>query len=45
MSSHSMFQMVNERGWRAGLSNLARKENRDWWGTRTWLVQSLIGWC
>ena len=42
MASHSMFQMVNERGWRAGLSNLTRKENRDWWGTRTWLLQSLI---
>jgi len=42
MASNSIFQVVNERGWRAGLSNLVRKENRDWWGTRTWLLQSLI---
>ncbi len=42
MASNTMFQMVNERGWRAGLFNLVRKETLDWWGTRTWLVQSLL---
>ncbi len=42
MPSNSVFQVVNERGWRAGLANLMRKELRDWWGTRTWLVQSII---
>ena len=41
MASNSMFQVMNDRGWRAGLSNLTRKENRDWWGTRTWLLQGL----
>ena len=42
MASNSMFQLANERGWRAGFANLLRKENRDWWGTRTWLVQAII---
>ncbi len=42
MASNSYFPTVNERGWRAGLWNLVRKENRDWWSTRTWLIQSLI---
>lgn len=42
MASTSGLQMVNERGWSAGLSNLIRKENRDWWGTRTWLIQGLV---
>src|SRR5512137_88236 len=42
MASNSVFQPVVERGWRAGLNNLFRKENRDWWGTRSWLVQAII---
>ncbi len=42
MATNNIFQMVNERGWRAGLWNLTCKESRDWWGTRTWLLQSLI---
>ncbi len=42
MAGNSAFRTVNERGWRAGLWNLARKENRDWWSTRTWLIQSLV---
>lgn len=42
MTSDSAFQMLDERGWRAGLWNLTRKENRDWWGTRTWLLQGLV---
>ena len=42
MASNSVFQMVHERGWRAGFSNLLRKESRDWWGTRRWLRQAII---
>jgi ABC-2 type transport system permease protein len=42
MSSNSVFQPINEHGWRVGFANLFRKENRDWWGTRSWLVQALI---
>ncbi len=42
MASNSVFQFVDEHGWRAGLNNLFRKENRDWWGTRSWLVQAII---
>jgi len=36
------FQRVSERGWRNGLANLLRKENRTWWGSRRWLTQSLL---
>jgi ABC-2 type transport system permease protein len=42
MSSNSILQPVTTRGWRAGFSNLFRKESRDWWGTRSWLVQAII---
>jgi ABC-2 type transport system permease protein len=42
MASNSVFQLVDEHGWRAGLNNLFRKENRDWWGTRAWLVQAIV---
>ncbi len=42
MASNSAFEMVDEAGWRAGFANLLRKENRDWWGTRFWLVQSVV---
>jgi ABC-2 type transport system permease protein len=35
-------QAVNERGWRRGLANLLRNENRMWWGTRKWLVHLLL---
>lgn len=42
MSSNSLLQPVSAHGWRAGLNNLFRKENRDWWGTRAWLVQAII---
>ncbi len=42
MASNSVLQPVTTRGWRAGYSNLFRKENRDWWGTRSWLVQIII---
>src|SRR5512135_286869 len=42
MAANSVFQPVNERGWRAGFANLLRKENREWWGTRRWLVRIAI---
>jgi ABC-2 type transport system permease protein len=42
MASNSVLQPVTARGWRAGFNNLFRKENRDWWGTRAWLVQVII---
>jgi len=33
---------VGLSGWRTGLANLMRKENRAWWGSRRWLVQSVL---
>jgi ABC-2 type transport system permease protein len=42
MASNHVLQPVTTRGWRAGFNNLFRKENRDWWGTRSWLVQAII---
>lgn len=42
MTSNSVLHPVTARGWRAGFNNLFRKENRDWWGTRSWLVQAII---
>ncbi len=42
MASNSVLQPATARGWRAGFNNLFRKENRDWWGTRSWLVQAII---
>ncbi len=42
MASNEVFIRVNEYGWRTGFANLLRKELRDWWGTRRWLVQSII---
>src|SRR5512143_4270831 len=42
MASNNVFQPVVEHGWRVGFNNLFRKENRDWWGTRSWLTQAII---
>ncbi|HTP10958.1 MAG TPA: ABC transporter permease subunit [Anaerolineae bacterium] len=42
MASNSMLQPVTARGWRAGFNNLFRKENRDWWGTRSWLKRAIV---
>jgi ABC-2 type transport system permease protein len=33
---------VRARAWLGGLGNLLRKELGQWWGTRTWWVQTLI---
>jgi ABC-2 type transport system permease protein len=42
MASNSVLHPVTARGWRAGFGNIFRKENHDWWGTRSWLVQAII---
>jgi ABC-2 type transport system permease protein len=42
MAANNVFQPVDEHGWRTGFANLFRKESRDWWGTRTWLVRTLM---
>jgi hypothetical protein len=42
MASNSVLRPVTARGWRTGFTNLFRKENRDWWGTKSWLVQAII---
>jgi ABC-2 type transport system permease protein len=33
---------VRERAWLGGFGNILRKELGQWWGTRTWWVQTLI---
>ncbi|HUP16408.1 MAG TPA: ABC transporter permease subunit [Acidimicrobiia bacterium] len=33
---------VHSEGWRGGLGNLIRKEFGQWWGTRSWWIQTLI---
>lgn len=33
---------VRERAWLGGFGNMLRKELSQWWGTRTWRVQTLI---
>lgn len=38
----SQFQMVNERGWRRGMSNLLDGELSSWFKTRRWLKQILL---
>lgn len=42
MVASTELQRVGLSGWRSGLGNLLRKENRAWWGSRRWLVQSLL---
>jgi len=42
MSSAKTLQPMFEHGWRSGFSNLLRKENSLWWGTRKWWLQTLI---
>ncbi len=42
MASNSIFQAVDGAEWHAGFMNLLRKESRDWWATRFWLVQSIV---
>ncbi len=42
MSDNQTLVAVQEHGWRQGYNNLLGKENRAWWGTRRWLVHSLV---
>jgi ABC-2 type transport system permease protein len=42
MAANAALQRVNEQGWRRGFTNLFRRENSEWWRTRTWLVHALI---
>jgi ABC-2 type transport system permease protein len=42
MAANSEFQVIRDQGWLGGFSNLLKKENHRWWGTRKWLVQSLV---
>ncbi|MFC2028968.1 ABC transporter permease [Chloroflexota bacterium] len=42
MAGNSVFELVTQQGWQAGLQNLLRAEFRRWWKTKTWWVQSLI---
>jgi ABC-2 type transport system permease protein len=42
MVANTELQRVGLSGWRTGLGNLLRKENRAWWASRRWLVQSVV---
>jgi len=42
MSGNSAFELVSERSWRRGLSNLLDNEFAGWWKTRMWWIQCLI---
>ena len=42
MVANTELQRVELSGWRTGLANLLHKENSTWWGSRRWLVQSLL---
>jgi hypothetical protein len=42
MAANAEFQRVGLSGWRTGLANLLHKENRAWWASRRWLVQTLL---
>jgi ABC-type transport system involved in multi-copper enzyme maturation permease subunit len=41
-ANNQTLQRVNERGWLRGFSNLLRKENQVWWGTRRWWINALL---
>jgi ABC-2 type transport system permease protein len=42
MSGNEAFEMVSERGWLRGWSNMLRSALARWFKTRTWWVQCLI---
>jgi ABC-2 type transport system permease protein len=42
MSEQEGFILVDEHGWRMGLSNMVRKEFRAWFGSSAWWKQALI---
>jgi len=45
MSGNSAFVINQQQGWRAGLKNLLRADQRRWWRTRTWWTQSILWIC
>jgi ABC-2 type transport system permease protein len=42
MASNRVLNPTKDRSWFYGLGNMFYKENHQWWGTRSWLVQFLI---
>ncbi len=42
VATHQALQSVTEHGWRRGFTNLLQNEQRQWWGTRKWLVHLLL---
>ena len=38
----SLIPVLHSEGWRGGLGNLIRKEIGQWWGTRSWWIQTVI---
>ena len=42
MSSTNTLQVLDEHGWRRGFRNMLRKENGDWWQTKSWWMSSLV---
>lgn len=42
MTTNTGFQYVNEWSGLRGFSNLFRKEDRAWWGTRRWWINALL---
>ena len=42
MVAKTELQRVELTGWRTGLANLLRKENRAWWASHRWLVHSVL---
>jgi ABC-2 type transport system permease protein len=42
MASNHSLTAVKNRGWLNGFGNLVRNENRHWWGTLQWIIQTLI---
>ena len=42
MVTNTELQRVGLSGWRTGLANLLHKENRAWWASRRWLMQSIL---
>jgi ABC-2 type transport system permease protein len=42
MAANNILTPVRDRGGLQGFGNLLKKENRSWWKTRTWIVQTII---
>ena len=42
MKSETSLRINQTRGWRMGLKNLLSRENRKWWRTSRWWIQTLV---